>query len=220
MTRIELPASPLSITLKVEHEPVPLFHLANIRRLPEMWRVRAEVDELELCADEDREVGLVEFALVDLNRDFDVFDGAVSGPGADVLDEVLAPGGRLVHEIDRRVPAYGPPKLILFRRGEITPAWRSAGLSVPLILGGASLLAPLARVAVYSSNGQEEALRLAGVPDGDRELAVAALHELLEQAGFWRWHRAHVAALHDADFRKRCAKVIEGWFNPQFFKEA
>lgn len=220
MTRIELPANPLSITMRVEHEPVSLFSLAGTRRLPEVWRVRAEVDGLELCEDEARDVGFIEHALVDLNRDFDIFDSVPAGPGAAALDGVLAPGGGLVPDLDRRVPAYGPPRLILFRQGEITPAWRHAGLSVPLVLGAVSLLAPLARVAVYSSHEQDEALRLAGVEDDDRELSVAALHSLLEKAGFWPWRGAHVAALHDAEFRRRCAAVIDGWFDPQGLQEA
>ncbi|MEV5299058.1 hypothetical protein [Amycolatopsis methanolica] len=209
--KIELPASPLAISVAVQHDAL-LIDLGARLRLPELWRVRAQVWDLEPCAAEDRVVGSLELVRIEMNREFGLLAAPLLGGAFDVIEDVLVPDtGTLVPELAQQL-APGPSGLVVVRTVELAPGWRNHDLYLPLQAAALRLLAPQARVAMVSTDPHTETRR-ATMPDpAERERTASELLPLLERAGFTAWRRVHLAALHDPGYQQCADDVLSGWF--------
>lgn len=192
-----LPTNPLAIELSVHHRRL-WWQTTDEDETPEKWDVSADIWRLGVCADEQRHVGKIDFAIADLTGEANLLDSIDLGEwamefiGETVLDET----GRLVPELEQRITP-GPPRLVVLRRVSLSESWRGHGLAGVLIAGALRVMKAQARLAACRISAADFLGHDGGGDDARlmAELDAVRAGAILERIGFWRWRDVHLIDL-------------------------
>lgn len=191
-----LPADPMGIELRVTHQR-QWWRTDDDDENPERWYISADIGGADGGRDPARHVGDIAVAMVDLQRDRNLFDSLSDDEwGLEFIAETVLDlaKGRLLPAAEEQVAATadGPERMVILRHLHLAEPWRGQGLGGLLVAGALRTLARGARVAVCRVSPSDFA--------GDRlgaELASARMGGMLERIGFRRWHDVHLVGLQD-----------------------
>lgn len=188
----ELPANPLSINLRFEHERL-WWQIDDEDHMPERWRVSADVNSVR-CAPEYRHVGDFSLVIADLRQERNLLDADLDDWAMEFIAETLIdPAQGLLHpDVDSRITA-GAPRMVIVRHVMLAPRWQGRGLGGALLAGALRALAAGARLAVARVSPLDF---LDSSPDKvSAELASVRFGALLERIGFEQWREVHFVDL-------------------------
>lgn len=189
----QLPANPLSINLKFEHERL-WWQTDDEDHMPERWSVSADV-AVTPCAQENRHVADFSLVIADLHRERNLLDAPDLGDWAMefIAETLIDPAqGRLHPDLDNRITP-GVARMVIVRHVVLAPPWQGHGLGGALLAGALRALAPGARLAVARVSPLDF---LASSPDKvSAELASIRFGALLERIGFEQWREVHFVDL-------------------------